>query len=201
MRDAALVSTLRATGAIVLGKTNLHELSAGWTNNNLAFGAARNPYDPTRIPGGSSGGTPVAIAARFAPLGVAEDTEGSIRVPAALCGITGFRPTTGRYDTRGTAPICPLFDQIGPHARSVADLTLFDTVAAGDRHPLPDHPASSSGAGLEPRPLRGVRLGVPREYFWATLDSEVARVAEAALGRLRAAGRRTPPARAAAGLS
>src|SRR2546425_5092555 len=97
--------------SILLGKTNLHELSFGWTSNNLAFGAVHNPYDPTRIPGGSSGGTAAAVAARMAPLGVAEDTQGSIRVPAALCGVCGLRPTTGRYPTDGTAPITPLFDQ------------------------------------------------------------------------------------------
>src|SRR5208337_4644700 len=86
--DAPIVAALRRAGAIVLGKTNLHELSFGWTSNNLAFGAVRNPYDRTRIPGGSSGGTATAIAGRMAPLGVAEDTQGSIRVPAALCGIS-----------------------------------------------------------------------------------------------------------------
>src|SRR5271163_1204847 len=130
--DAPVVAALRGAGAIVLGKTNLHELSYGWTSNNLAFGAVHNPYDPACIPGGSSGGTAAAIASRMAPLGVAEDTEGSIRVPAAFCGIAGFRPTTGRYSTRGCVPISPLFDQVGPHARSVADLALFDSVAAHD---------------------------------------------------------------------
>src|SRR5208283_2808607 len=94
--DASVVKTLRAGGAILLGKTNLHELSFGLTSNNLAFGAVHNPYDPTCIPGGSSGGTSVAVAAHMAPLGVGEDTRGSIRVPAAMCGICGFRPTTGR---------------------------------------------------------------------------------------------------------
>ena len=94
--NAPIVEQLVRAGAIVLGKTNLHELSFGWTSNNLAYGAVHNPYDPTRIPGGSSGGTGAAIAARMAPLGVAEDTEGSIRVPAALCGVKGFRPTTRR---------------------------------------------------------------------------------------------------------
>src|SRR5271167_709690 len=146
--DAPVVAALRGAGAIVLGKTNLHELSYGWTSNNLAFGAVHNPYDHSRIPGGSSGGTAAAIAARLAPLGVAEDTEGSIRVPAAFCGIAGFRPTTGRYPTHGCVPISPLFDQVGPHARSVRDLVLFDSVVTDDWQKL--HAA----------PLRGVRLGV-----------------------------------------
>ncbi len=174
--DAPLVRKLVEAGGIVMGKTNLHELSFGWTSNNLAFGAVRNPYDPTRIPGGSSGGTAAAVAARMAPLGVAEDTEGSIRVPAALCGIYGFRPTTGRYETTGVVPISPLFDQIGPHARAVEDLALFDRVASGDERPLPS------------LPLAGVRIGIARGYYFDKLDPEVSRITEEALGKLRDAG-------------
>ena len=174
--DAPLVATLRRQGALLLGKTNLHELSFGWTSNNLAYGAVRNPYDPTRIPGGSSGGTAAAVAAGMAPLGVAEDTQGSIRVPAALCGICGLRPTTGRYDTQGCMPISPLFDQVGPLARSVADLALFDAAVTGD------------AASLKAVPLQGVRLGVVREYFFEGLDPEVARLMAQAMARLRAAG-------------
>jgi mandelamide amidase len=174
--DAPLVRKLVEAGAMVMGKTNLHELSFGWTSNNLAFGAVRNPYDPTRIPGGSSGGTAAAVAARMAPLGVAEDTEGSIRVPAALCGICGFRPTTGRYPTTGVVPISPLFDQIGPHARAVEDLVLFDRIASGDDGPLPS------------LPLAGVRIGLGRGYFFDRLDPEVSRVTEEALRKLRDAG-------------
>ncbi len=175
-RDATAVARLRAAGAIMLGKTNLHELSFGWTSSNRAFGPVRNPYDPTRIPGGSSGGTAAAVAARMAPLGVAEDTQGSIRVPAALCGLTAFRPTTGRYPTDACAPITPLFDQIGPHARCVEDLVLFDAVMTGDTGPI-------SAA-----PLAGVRIGIDRGFFFADLDPEVAALTEAAIARLRAAG-------------
>src|ERR1700724_1976362 len=175
-QDAPVVASLKGAGAIVLGKTNLHELSFGWTTNNLAFGAVHNPYDDKRIPGGSSGGTAAAIAARLAPLGVAEDTEGSIRVPAAFCGIAGFRPTTGRYSTRGCVPISPLFDQVGPHARSVADLALFDSVVANDWQKL--------GAA----PLAGLRLGVVRDYWFTDLDPEVERLTELALARLKEAG-------------
>ena len=175
-QNAPLVGALVDSGAIVLGKTNLHELSFGWTSNNHAFGAVHNPYDPSRIPGGSSGGTAAAVAARMAPLGVAEDTEGSIRVPAALCGLAGFRPTTGRYSTQGAVPISSLFDQAGPHARTVADIALFDAVASGDRRPI---------AAL---PLKGVRLAVARTYFYAGLDAEVERLTEVALSKLRTAG-------------
>ena len=174
--DAPIVRALLAAGAIVLGKTNLHELSFGWTSNNLAFGAVHNPYDAQRIPGGSSGGTAVAVATRMAPLGVAEDTEGSIRVPAAMCGIVGFRPTTGRYSTTGAVPISPLFDQVGPHARTVGDLALFDSVVTGDWSPL------------SPTELKGTKLGVGRNYWFTGLDGEVERVINEALKKLEAVG-------------
>ncbi len=174
--DAPIVRALLAAGAIVLGKTNLHELSFGWTSNNLAFGAVHNPYDAQRIPGGSSGGTAVAVATRMAPLGVAEDTEGSIRVPAAMCGIAGFRPTTGRYISTGVVPISPLFDQVGPHARTVGDLALFDSVVTGDWSPL------------SVTELKGTKLGVGRNYWFSGVDGEVERVTNEALKKLQAAG-------------
>jgi mandelamide amidase len=174
--DAPLVQALGKAGAIVLGKTNLHELSYGYTSNNHVFGQIHNPYNPAHIPGGSSGGTGAAIAYRMAPLGVAEDTEGSIRVPAALCGITGFRPTTRRYPTQACAPISPLFDQVGPHARSVRDLLLFDSALAG-----------TAGAA-QPVALKTLRLGIIRSYWFSGLDSEVERVTRAALQALQHAG-------------
>ena len=174
--DAPVVKALRTGGGIILGKTNLHELSWGWTNNNLAFGAVHNPYDITRIPGGSSGGTAAAVGARMAPLGVAEDTEGSIRVPAAMCGISGFRPTTGRYSTRGCVPITPLFDQVGPHARAVTDLALFDSVITSD------------WAALHATPLKGVRLGLVRDYWFSDLEPEVERLTSLALQKFKDAG-------------
>jgi mandelamide amidase len=174
--DAELVRRLKAAGAIVLGKTSIHELSWGWTSNNLAFGAVRNPYDPERIPGGSSGGTAAAIAARMAPLGVAEDTQGSIRVPAALCGLYGFRPTQNRYPNQGVVPITPLFDQVGPHARNARDLALFDQVVTGE--PGVTNPAA----------LPGLRLGIDRSYFFRSLDNGVASITDEALRRLADAG-------------
>jgi mandelamide amidase len=174
--DAPSVRALRDAGAIVLGKTNLQEMSLGYTCNNMAFGAVRNPYDPTRIPGGSSGGTAVAVAARMAPLGVAEDTCGSIRVPAALCGIAGLRPTTHRYPSAGVMPLTPLFDAVGPLAREVADLSLFDSVMIGDFTPL---------AAVRPD---AVRLAVSPTPYFAGLHPEVARVANEAMERLAEAG-------------
>src|SRR5258706_2830076 len=163
-QDAPVVASLKAAGAIVLGKTNLHELSFGWTTNNLAFGPVHNPYDDKRIAGGRRRVTAAAIAARLAPLGVAEDTEGSIRVPAAFCGIAGFRPTTRRYSTKGCVPISSPFGQVRPHARTVQDLALFDSVAAGDPSPL------------SATPLRGMRLGGGRDHLFAGFDPEVGRI-------------------------
>ena len=126
--DAPLVAALKAAGAIVLGKTNLHELSFGWTSNNLAFGAVHNPYDPTRIPGGSSGGTAAAIAARLAPLGVAEDTEGSIRVPAAFCGIAGIPAHDRALLDRG---LCADFAAVRPGRPARAHRRRFGAVRRG----------------------------------------------------------------------
>lgn len=174
--DAPIVRALDDAGAILLGKTNLHELSFGWTSTNLAFGAVKNPYDPTRIPGGSSGGTGVAVATGMAPLGVAEDTLGSIRVPASMCGIAGLRPSTFRYSPRGITPLTSVFDTAGPHARTVADLALFDSAVTGDFNPL------LTGS------LKGVRIGVSRAHYYAGLDPEVERVSADALRRLREAG-------------
>lgn len=174
--DAPLVARLRDAGAIVLGKTNLHEISMGYTSANLTTGAVHNPYDTTRIPGGSSGGSAAAVAARLAPLSVAEDTAGSIRVPAAMCGIVGYRPTTRRYPSQGVMPMTPLYDQVGPHARTVSDVILFDAVVTGDTTPI------------TATALRGVRLAVVRDYYFADLDAEVERLMTDALRRLTDAG-------------
>ena len=175
--DAAVLKPLFAQGALLMGKTNLHEISLGWTSNNLSFGAVRNPYDSGRIPGGSSGGSAAAVAARMAPLAVAEDTHGSIRVPAALCGLSGLRPTFGRYPGDGIMPLTQAkFDQPGPLARSVDDLALFDAVLTGDARPI------------TARPLSGVRLGIAPGFFFDGLDADVERVVTSALERLKAAG-------------
>lgn len=173
--DAAILKPLFAQGAILMGKTNIHELSYGHTTNNFAFGPTRNPYDTSRVPGGSSGGSAAAVAARIAPLAVAEDTFGSIRVPASFCGIAGLRPTVGRYPGAGVMPITPKWDTGGPVARTVADLILFDSVLMDDR------------SVVVPSPLRGVRIGVA-DYFLSDLHPEVARVTAEVLKKLESAG-------------
>ncbi len=176
VRDAAVLRRLVAEGAYVMGKLNMHELAFGITSNNSAFGPVRNPYDPARTPGGSSGGAGAAVAARMAPVAMGTDTGGSVRIPAALCGVTGFRPTTGRYPREGIVPISNTRDTAGPLARSVEDLALFDSVIAGVPGGLPDVP------------LEGARIGVPRTYFYDNLASETVRVAEESLAALEAAG-------------
>ncbi len=174
--NAPVVQSLFDAGAILLGKTNLHELSFGVTSNNLVYGPVRNPYDRSRIPGGSSGGTAVAVATRMAPMGVAADTAGSVRIPAALCGVVGFRPSVGRYSSQGVIPITAKFDTLGPQARTVKDLLLFDSVVSNE-------------PGVKPAvALKGARLGVPRTYYWEDLEGGLDQIAHGALERLRDAG-------------
>ncbi|MCC7461604.1 MAG: indoleacetamide hydrolase [Gammaproteobacteria bacterium] len=175
-RDAPVIARLRDAGAILFGKANMHELAFGITNNRGAFGAARNPYDPDCIPGGSSGGTAAAVAAGIVPFGLGSDTGGSVRLPAALCGIVGLRPTVGRYPGGGVVPISPTRDTVGPMARTVADTAVVDSVITGEE------------GRLETIDLATLRLGVPRGYFYENLEPAVAAAMEHFLATLRAHG-------------
>ena len=165
-RNAPAAEALFEAGALLGAKANMHELAFGITNNNAVTGAARNPWDPSMIPGGSSGGTAVAVAARMMPAGIGTDTGGSVRLPAALCGVSGFRPSVGRYSGAGIIPISHTRDTAGPIARTVADIRLLDAVMAG-----------TGRAGSDPGPapaLDGLRLGVPRTAFFTELEPDVA---------------------------
>lgn len=173
--DAPVLARLRDAGAILIGKTNLHELAFGITSNNAAFGAVANAYDPGRFAGGSSGGTGAAVGARLAPAGLGTDTGGSVRIPAALNGVSGLRPTIGRYPAGGIIPISATRDTAGPIARSVADLILFDTVITG------------TGESVAPADLNTVRLGVP-SILTENLSPETERLFREALGTLEQAG-------------
>jgi mandelamide amidase len=175
-RNAAVVQRLLDAGALILGKANMQELAFGPTSNNAAFGPVRNPYDRSRIPGGSSGGTAALVAARLAPAGLGTDTGGSVRVPASLSGVVGFRPTTLRWPQDGIVPISHTRDTAAPIARCVADCALLDGIVTGG-------PTS-----LAPIRLEGLRLGVPRGHFWDDLDAEVEAILADALARLAAAG-------------
>lgn len=172
--DAESVAALRAADAIVLGKAVLHELAMGGTSNNPQLPPVLNPAAPGHIPGGSSGGTAVAIAAGFAPFGLGSDTGGSIPIPAALCGIAGLRPTMGRYSQHGLVAANPTRDTVGPMARHADELRLIDAAMTGTREVTP--PASND-----------IRLGVA-DMFWQGLDAPVEHVMTSARAALEAAG-------------
>ncbi len=180
--NAPTLQSLLDAGAIVLGKANMHELAFGITSSNLSAFAkpVRNPYNRDYMPGGSSGGTAAAIAARIVPAGLSTDTGGSSRIPAALTGIVGLRPSVGnggaerRYSGSGVVPVSPTRDTVGPMGLTVKDVALLDSVIADDEMPMP-------------APLNGLRLGVPRS-FWRNQDKEVASVMEAAKRKLLDAG-------------
>jgi mandelamide amidase len=172
-KNAPIVERLLEAGAIIFGKANMHELAHGITNNNRAFGPARNPYDRTKIPGGSSGGCGVAVGARLVPAGIGTDTGGSVRIPAALCGIVGFRPSVSRYPQKGIVPISHTRDTAGPMTRSVADAALLDRIIIG-------HSAQTS-----PAKLQGLRFGVPRSPFYNNIHPAVSEAMESALKRLQ----------------
>ncbi len=184
--DSTAVARLRRAGAVVLGKTNLDEFAMGSSTENSAFQVTRNPWDPTRAPGGSSGGSAVAVASRMATVSLGTDTGGSIRQPAALCGVTGLRPTYGRISRYGVIAFASSLDQPGPFGRSVADVARTFQAVAGhdpaDATSLPE-PAPDVLSGLE-QGVRGLRIGVPREFFPAGLDARVESAVRASLDLL-----------------
>jgi aspartyl-tRNA(Asn)/glutamyl-tRNA(Gln) amidotransferase subunit A len=186
--DATVVRRLRRAGAVLLGKTNLHEFAYGITSENPHFGAVRNPWAGDRIAGGSSGGSAAAVAAGLCVAALGSDTGGSIRVPSALCGVVGLKPTFGRVSVHGVFPLAPSFDHVGPIARSVGDAALLLEAIAG-RDPLdPGSVARSHRNFLRSTRREKRRLGLPKEYFWEPLDPEVRALAEAALESLERLG-------------
>ncbi len=191
--DATVVERLAAAGAVMLGKTNLDEFAMGSSNETSFYGPVRNPWDLEAVPGGSSGGSAAAVAARLTPGATGTDTGGSIRQPAALCGITGIKPTYGRVSRWGMIAYASSLDQGGPLARTAADCALLLGAMAGfdpsdstsvDR-PVPDY------ATLLDRPLAGLKIGLPKEYFGEGLDSAVAQVVEEAIAEYRRLGAET----------
>ncbi len=188
--SATVVERLEAAGAVFLGKTNMDEFAMGSSTENSAFFPTRNPWDLERVPGGSSGGSAAVVAAGAAPASLGSDTGGSIRQPAALCGIVGLKPTYGRVSRYGLVAFASSLDQIGPFARTAADCALLLGAIAGpdprDATALPD-PVPDYLAELE-RDLRGLRVGVPREYFVAGLEPGVEAAVRAAIDQLAALG-------------
>ena len=188
--DCTAVARLEQAGAIVLGKTNCDEFAMGSSNENSAWGPVRNPRDKSRVPGGSSGGSAAVVAAGTAVAALGSDTGGSIRQPAAFCGVVGLTPTYGRVSRYGLIAFASSLDHIGPLTKTVKDSALLLQHIAG-RDPLDstsaDVPVPTYADEIE-RPVRGLKLGVPKEYFSEGLDSEVRRAVEAAIQKLAAAG-------------
>jgi aspartyl-tRNA(Asn)/glutamyl-tRNA(Gln) amidotransferase subunit A len=189
--DATVVARLRRAGAVIVGKLNTHEFAWGATTTSEAFGPARNPWDTERICGGSSGGSGAAVAAGLVPGALGTDTAGSVRIPAALCGVTGIRPTTGRVPNRGVIPVSWTYDTVGPLARTAEDCALLLDAIAG---PEPDDPSTTQvvgpaalegiGSGIE-----GIRIGVVAHLFEGVpIDPRVAAAVEAAIGELHRLG-------------
>ncbi|HEX4608771.1 MAG TPA: Asp-tRNA(Asn)/Glu-tRNA(Gln) amidotransferase subunit GatA [Urbifossiella sp.] len=181
--DAHVVERLRAEDAVILGKTNMDEFAMGSSTENSAYQTSRNPWDTARIPGGSSGGSAAAVAGCQAPVSLGTDTGGSIRQPAALCGIVGIKPTYGRVSRYGLIAFASSLDQVGPFTHDVADCALLMEVVAG-------HDARDSTSVDVPvpaytktlnDPVKGLRIGVPKEFFGQGLDAEVGTAVRAAL--------------------
>ena len=191
--DAHVVSLLRAAGAVMIGKTNMDEFAMGSSNENSHYGAVRNPWNTDCVPGGSSGGSAAAVAARMVPVATGTDTGGSVRQPASFCGITGIKPTYGVVSRYGMIAYASSLDQGGAMGRSAEDCALLLSAMAGfdqrDSTSL-DRPAEAFERDLE-RPLEGLRIGLPREFFAEGMDDDVRAVVESALDAYRAIGATT----------
>lgn len=188
--DATVTAKLKQAGAVMLGKTNMDEFAMGSSNETSFYGAVKNPWDTERVPGGSSGGSAAAVAARLAPLATGTDTGGSIRQPAALCGITGIKPTYGRVSRYGMIAFASSLDQAGPLATSAQDAAYMLEAMSGfdprDSTSI-DQPVESYAQSLE-QDLRGLTIGLPREYFSEGLDAQVGAAVEAAIEEYRKLG-------------
>jgi aspartyl-tRNA(Asn)/glutamyl-tRNA(Gln) amidotransferase subunit A len=188
--DATAVTRLEAAGAVLLGKLNCDEFAMGSSNENSAYGPVRNPVDPDRVPGGSSGGSAAAVAANMAVATLGTDTGGSIRQPASFCGVVGVLPTYGRVSRYGLIAFASSLDRIGPLAGNVRDAaTLLGVIAGNDPRDATSSPAPVEDyAAQSDKPVDGLRIGVPKEYFAEGLDPEVRAAIEKGIDALKAAG-------------
>jgi aspartyl-tRNA(Asn)/glutamyl-tRNA(Gln) amidotransferase subunit A len=195
--DATVVERLRAAGAVMPGKCNMDEFAMGSSTENSAFGPTRNPWDPTRTPGGSSGGSAVAVAARLTPGSLGSDTGGSIRQPASFTNVVGVKPTYGRVSRYGLVAFASSLDQIGPFAADVRGAArILEVIAGHDPRDATsiDAPVGAYEAACG-KSIRGIRIGVPEEYFAEGLDPDVAASVRAAIDALRADGCTVQPIR------
>lgn len=193
--DATVAARCKAAGLTLLGKTNTDEFAMGSSTENSGFGPTRNPWDASRVPGGSSGGSAAAVAARLAPLALGSDTGGSVRQPAAMCGVVGLKPTYGRVSRYGLVAFGSSLDQVGPFATNVTDAALLLGVMAGkDPHdttsveaPVDDYVAALADEAVDAG-AKVLRIGIPKEYFAAGLDAEVRAAVEGAIETYRKLG-------------
>ena len=193
--DATVVQKLKASGAIPFGKTNMDEFAMGSSNENSAYGPVRNPWDTSRVPGGSSGGSAAAVAGRICAAALGSDTGGSIRQPAALCGVVGIKPTYGRVSRYGVVAYASSLDQIGTFGGTVHDCAwIIQTISGHDpldstsvEQPVPAY------ADLKPEKLEGLRIGIPDEYFVKGMSADVERSVRDAIRKLEELGARTVP--------
>jgi aspartyl-tRNA(Asn)/glutamyl-tRNA(Gln) amidotransferase subunit A len=181
--DAAAVIQLQHAGAVIIGKTNLHEFAFGTTNEDSAFGPARHPLDPARSPGGSSGGSAISVAAGMALATLGTDTGGSIRIPAAACGLVGLKPTVGEISTDGVVPLSHTLDHVGPLASSVSDAWYVYQVLKGQ---VAARPLTATG-------LTGLKIGIPRRYFCDLLEPDLRAIFDRSIETLERAGARVAP--------
>ena len=190
--DAHVITRLKEAGAVLVGKTNMDEFAMGSSTETSAFGVCRNPWDLERIPGGSSGGSASAVAAALTPAALGTDTGGSIRQPAALTGITGLKPTYGRVSRRGIIAFASSLDQAGPMTRNVKDAAMLTSVMAGhdsgDATSVMDAPEPDWLAACDQRDMKGMRIGVPKEYFVDGMHAEVRASVEVALKQCETLG-------------
>lgn len=190
--DATAVARLRSAGAIIVGKTNMHEFAYGVTSDNQFYGPVHNPWDRKRVPGGSSGGSGAAVASGLGFASLGSDTGGSIRIPSAVCGTAGLKPTYGRVSRYGAIPLAWSIDHVGPLARSAADAAVMLQALAGpdphdstcSRRRVPDF-----SAGLQ-QGVHGLRIGIPQQYFFEHVDPEIASAVHAAIAKLEGMGAR-----------
>ena len=181
LHDAVVVAKLKQAGAVILGKTNMHEFAYGVTSNNPHFGPVRNPWDLSRIPGGSSGGSAAALAAGLCYGSIGTDTGGSIRIPAALCGVVGLKPTFGMVSVEGVVPLSPRLDCVGPLARTACDAALL-------AEPILERSKTKPPLRQAIRGKRKIRLGIPKDFFFKIVSVDVQYSFDQALRRLERAG-------------
>jgi len=187
--DATVVQKIKKAGALIVGKTNMDEFGMGSSTENSAFGPTKNPHDPTRVAGGSSGGSAASVAAQECVISLGEDTGGSIRLPASFCGVVGLKPTYGAVSRHGIIAVASSLDQVGPMAKTVEDAeTLFNVIRGRDPLDSTSVEINPKSEARNPKQIQNLKIGIPKEYFAEGLDPQVEKVILGAIQKLENAG-------------